>query len=108
MDVGAVAVEARERDDAVFGAARQASDPWCRWSRRDGVRGAGHAGSGRRGYDRQPEREWRHLSWGRIPALLRYAPWRVSCRRCRGVKAAYLGAGDGRDGGEPAAGGYRG
>ena len=37
-------------------------------------------------YDRQPEREWRHLSWGRIPALLRYAPWRVSCRRCRGVK----------------------
>ena len=37
-------------------------------------------------YDRQPMREWRHLSWGRIPALLRYAPWRVSCRRCRGVK----------------------
>ena len=37
-------------------------------------------------YDRQPERDWRHLSWGRIPALLRYAPWRVSCRRCRGVK----------------------
>ena len=37
-------------------------------------------------YDRQPMREWRHLLWGRIPALLRYAPWRVSCRRCRGVK----------------------
>ena len=37
-------------------------------------------------YDRQPEREWRHLSWGRTPAWLRYAPWRVSCERCRGVK----------------------
>ena len=37
-------------------------------------------------YDRQPIREWRHLSWGRVPALLRYAPWRVSCRRCCGVK----------------------
>ena len=37
-------------------------------------------------YDRQPVREWRHLSWGRMPAWLRYAPWRVSCRRCRGVK----------------------
>ena len=37
-------------------------------------------------YDRQPIREWRHLSWGRVPALLRYAPWRVSCRRCGGVK----------------------
>ena len=36
-------------------------------------------------YDRQPEREWRHLSWGRVAALLRYAPWRVSCPRC-GVK----------------------
>ena len=36
-------------------------------------------------YDRQPVRSWRHLSWGRLPALLRYAPWRVSCRRC-GVK----------------------
>ena len=37
-------------------------------------------------YDRQPVREWRHLSWGRMPAWLRYAPWRVSCRRCSGVK----------------------
>ena len=37
-------------------------------------------------YDRQPVRQWRHLSWGRMPAWLRYAPWRVSCRRCRGVK----------------------
>ena len=36
-------------------------------------------------YDRRPVREWRHLSWGRAPALLRYAPWRVSCPRC-GVK----------------------
>ena len=37
-------------------------------------------------YDRQPVREWRHLSWGRMPAWLRYAPWRVSCRRCSAVK----------------------
>ena len=37
-------------------------------------------------YDRRPVRQWRHLSWGRMPVLLRYAPWRVSCRRC-GVKA---------------------
>ncbi len=37
-------------------------------------------------YDRQPAREWRHLSWGRMPAWLRYAPWRVSCRRCSAVK----------------------
>ena len=36
-------------------------------------------------YDRQPVRTWRHLSWGRMPACLRYAPWRVSCPRC-GVK----------------------
>ena len=36
-------------------------------------------------YDRRPVRRWRHLSWGRMPAVLRYAPWRVSCRRC-GVK----------------------
>ena len=36
-------------------------------------------------YDRQPERRWRHLSWGRMSACLRYAPWRVSCPRC-GVK----------------------
>ena len=36
-------------------------------------------------YDRRPVREWRHLSWGRAPALPRYAPWRVSCARC-GVK----------------------
>ena len=36
-------------------------------------------------YDRRPGRQWRHLSWGRLPARLEYAPWRVSCRRC-GVK----------------------
>ena len=75
-------------------------------------------------YDRQPVRQWRHLSWGRMPAWLRYAPWRVSCRRCRGVKVEQVpwasgssvfhvgvrgiggvsGAGDGPDGGEPPAG----
>ena len=37
-------------------------------------------------YDRQPVRDWRHLSWGRAAAWLRYAPWRVSCRRCGAVK----------------------
>ena len=37
-------------------------------------------------YDRQPVRDWRHLSWGRAAAWLRYAPWRVPCRRCGGVK----------------------
>ena len=36
-------------------------------------------------YDRRPGRQWRHLSWGRLPACLAYAPWRVSCLRC-GVK----------------------
>ena len=37
-------------------------------------------------YARQPVGDWRHLSWGRAAAWLRYAPCRVSCRRCRGVK----------------------
>ncbi len=36
-------------------------------------------------YDRQGVRRWRHLSWGKVPAWLQYAPWRVSCPRC-GVK----------------------
>ena len=33
-------------------------------------------------YDRRPQRQWRHLPWGRTPTWLRYAPWRVSCRQC--------------------------
>ena len=33
-------------------------------------------------YDRRPQRLWRHLPWGPTTVWLRYAPWRVSCRRC--------------------------
>lgn len=33
-------------------------------------------------YDRRPEREWRHVPWGRTGVWLTYAPWRVSCRQC--------------------------
>ncbi len=45
-------------------------------------------------YDRQPVREWRHLSWGRMAAWLQYAPWRVSCPRC-GVKVEQVPWADG-------------
>jgi len=38
------------------------------------------------GYDRQPLRRWRHLSWGRVQVYLLYAPHRVECRNC-GVQA---------------------
>ncbi|MCB9883823.1 MAG: ISL3 family transposase [Planctomycetes bacterium] len=34
------------------------------------------------GYDRRPRRRWRHLSWGRTPIWLRYAPRRVLCSKC--------------------------
>ncbi len=40
------------------------------------VRNVRRAGTAAR-YDRQPVREWRHLSWGRMAAWLQYAPWRV-------------------------------
>ena len=33
-------------------------------------------------YDRRPQRLWRHPPWGPTTVWLRYAPWRVSCRRC--------------------------
>ena len=33
-------------------------------------------------YDRQPVRLWRHVPWGPLSVWVRYAPWRVSCRRC--------------------------
>ena len=33
-------------------------------------------------YDRQPVRLWRHVQWGPLSVWVRYAPWRVSCRRC--------------------------
>ena len=38
--------------------------------------------SGKSGMRPRPLRQWRHLPWGRKPAWLRYAPWRVSCRQC--------------------------
>ena len=48
-------------------------------------------GCGRRAprYDRRPLRQWLHVPWGRTPVWLRYAPWRVSCRRC-GVRVERL------------------
>jgi len=41
-------------------------------------------GCGRRapGYDRRPERDWRHLAVGSTVLWLRYAPWRVACPDC--------------------------
>ena len=36
-------------------------------------------------YDRQPSRCWRSLGLGRTKIFLRYAPWRVDCRKCDGV-----------------------
>ena len=42
------------------------------------------SGCGRQqpGYDRRPEREWRHLGWADLRVRLRYAPRRVDCSRC--------------------------
>ena len=34
-------------------------------------------------YDRRPLRRWLHVPWGQTAVWLRYAPWRVACRRCR-------------------------
>lgn len=34
------------------------------------------------GYDRQPQRRWRHVPWGHTPVALTYAPRRVQCPRC--------------------------
>ena len=41
------------------------------------------------GYDSQPLRCWRHLSWGRVAAQLVYAPRRVKCTKC-GVRSEAL------------------
>jgi transposase len=45
-------------------------------------------GCGRRGpaYDRSPPRRWRHLALGRLVFWLRYAPRRVNCATCKGVR----------------------
>jgi len=37
-------------------------------------------------YDRRPDRFWRHLGFGRLRVFLSYAPRRVSCARCAGVR----------------------
>jgi transposase len=39
-------------------------------------------GRPRPGYDRHAERRWRHLDFGGVEVLLRYAPRRVDCPRC--------------------------
>ena len=40
----------------------------------------------RPGYDRLPTRRWRHLGLGSLRIELEYAPRRVSCARCGGVR----------------------
>lgn len=40
----------------------------------------------RPGYDRLPARRWRHLGLGSLRIELEYAPRRVSCTRCGGVR----------------------
>ncbi len=42
----------------------------------------GECGKKASGYDRQPLRSWRHLSWGRAVVRLLYAPRRVECPKC--------------------------
>ena len=44
----------------------------------------GHSRCGQRAprYDRRPVRCWLHVPWGGTAVWLRYAPWRVACRRC--------------------------
>ena len=34
------------------------------------------------GFDRRPERDWRHMAVGSTVLWLRYAPWRVDCPDC--------------------------
>lgn len=43
-------------------------------------------GRSRPGYDRSRPRRWRHLGLGRLRIELEYAPRRVSCMRCGGVR----------------------
>ena len=42
----------------------------------------GGCGRRRPGYDRSPERLWRHLGWAEVKVWLAYAPRRVRCRVC--------------------------
>jgi transposase len=38
------------------------------------------------GCDREPKRRWRHLNLGALRIVLEYAPRRVNCRRCGGIR----------------------
>ena len=42
----------------------------------------GHCGRPAAGYDRRPQRRWRHLPLGPCAVWLCYAPRRVECKRC--------------------------
>lgn len=46
----------------------------------------GSCGKRAPGYDRRPVRRWRHLGIGRLKIWLAYAPERVDCPRCGGVR----------------------
>lgn len=46
----------------------------------------GECGKKRPGYDQKKARTWRHLSLGKVRILLEYAPRRVDCKRCGGVR----------------------
>ena len=77
--LGVTQMYVKQVEMAADGPLRVSVEPSWRRSR------CGTCGARAPRYDRQPVREWRHLSWGRMAAWLQYAPWRVSCRRC-GVK----------------------
>ena len=47
----------------------------------------GQCGRRAPGYDRKPPRTWKALPIGRVPVLLEYAPRRVRCPHCNGVRA---------------------
>jgi len=46
----------------------------------------GECGKRAPGYDQRPARRWRHLGFGRLKVWLEYAPRRVECARCGGVR----------------------
>jgi transposase len=46
----------------------------------------GQCGGRAPGYDRAPVRRWRHLGLGAVRIWLTYAPRRVSCPQCKGVR----------------------
>ena len=46
----------------------------------------GECGQRAPGYDRNPCRRWRALSYGKVVVYLEYTPRRVNCRRCKGVR----------------------